>query len=95
MTGFFVLDVPEFSSLLSAVAGRNDCKVHPLIGGYRFVEFDGELEIKRSETSMNDAVWFGCLTGGLIGKIAQFDKDSLRLIATNEPIILDAKATSS
>jgi hypothetical protein len=36
---------------------------------------------------MNEAVWYGCLTGGLDGKIAHFDSDRLKLIATNEPIL--------
>ena len=87
MSGFFVLDVPEFRSLIDAVSNKR-CKVPPACGGYRFVEFEVEIEIPRGETQMTDAVWFGCLTAGLIGKIAKFDKDSIRLIATNEPIMM-------
>jgi hypothetical protein len=88
MTGFFVLDVPEFASLIAAAQRAASCVVHPLAGGYRFVEFDNEIEIRRSDTQMNEAVWFGCLTAGLIGKIARFDKDILKLVATNEPIVM-------
>jgi hypothetical protein len=88
MTGFFVLDVPEFTSLIAAAQKAAPCIVHPLSAGYRFVEFENEIEIRRSDTQMNEAVWFGCLTAGLIGKIARFDKDILKLVATNEPIVM-------
>jgi hypothetical protein len=87
MSGFFVLDVPEFASIVDAASSNADCRVHPLAGGYRFVEFETELEIRRADTRMNEAVWFGCLTGGLIGKIASFDSDRLKLVSTNEPIL--------
>jgi len=38
---------------------------------------------------MTEAVWFGCLTAGLDGKIALFDEERLKLVATNRPIIED------
>ena len=87
MSGFYVLNVPEFASLVDAAAKSGRCTVHPLRGHYRFVEFDSEIEIWRRDTQMNEAVWYGCLTGGLDGKIAHFDKDRLRLVATNEPVL--------
>lgn len=88
MSGFFVLDVPEFSSLIQAAMKSHDCKVHPLVAGYRFVEFQNEIEIRRTDTEMNEAIWFGCMTAGLVGKIVKYDKESIRLAATNEPIIM-------
>lgn len=87
MSGFYVLDVPEFSSLIDAAIKSRACKLHPKLGHYRFVEFDNEVEILRRDTRMNEAVWYGCLTGGLDGKIAHFDADRLKLVATNEPIL--------
>jgi len=90
MTGFFVLDVPEFAPLIAAAQKSAACTVHPLTAGYRFVEFENEIEIRRADMEMKEAIWFGCLTAGLIGKIAKFDKDSLKLVATNEPIVMPA-----
>jgi hypothetical protein len=87
MSGFYVLAVPEFASLVDAATKSGNCKVHPKIGHYQFVEFDGEIEVLRSNTRMNEAVWFGCLTGGLDGKIAHFDGERLKLVSTNEPIL--------
>jgi hypothetical protein len=92
MSGFYVLDVLEFSSLVDAAMKSGRCKLHPKRGHYRFVEFENEIEILRRDTRMNEAVWYACLTGGLDGKIAHFDSDRLKLVATNEPILgLDGK----
>ncbi|HEV2571432.1 hypothetical protein [Methylocella sp. CPCC 101449] len=87
MTGFFVLDVPEFAPLVAAAGRAPNVTVHPVRGSYRFVEFDGALDIRRSDTGLNEAVWFGCLTAGLCGKIVRFDAEQLSLIATNEPVL--------
>ena len=38
-------------------------------------------------TGLTEAVWFGCLTAGLEGKITHFDFRRLSLAATNEPIL--------
>jgi hypothetical protein len=87
MSGFYVLNVPEFASLVDAAMKSGRCKVHPRIGHYQFVEFDTDVEIMRRDTRMNEAVWFGCLTGGLNGKISHFDGERLKLTATNEPVL--------
>ena len=87
MSGFYVLDVPEFASLVDAAARSGRCTVHRKRGHYQFVEFENEVEILRRDTRMNEAVWYGCLTGGLDGKITHFDGDRLKLVATNEPIL--------
>jgi hypothetical protein len=92
MSGFYVLDVPEFSSLVAAAVKSGRCRVHPKRGYYQFVEFENEIEILRHDTCMSEAVWYGCLTGALDGKITHFDAERLKLVATNEPILgLDDK----
>jgi hypothetical protein len=93
MTGFFVLDVSEFASLIHVAERTAECTVHRPVNGYWFVEFRGTLRIRRSDTTMSDAVWFGCLTAGLMGKITKFDMDTLELVATNEPIIEPLQAS--
>lgn len=87
MSGFYVLDVPEFAPLLTAAARNARCRTHPKRGGYTFVEFDGEIEILRAEVGLGEAVWFGCLTAGLDGKIMLFTSERLQLAPTNEPIV--------
>lgn len=86
MSGFYVLDVPEFAPLVEAARSIAACNVNEPKAGYRFVEFSTEIEILRSETGLNLAVWYGCLTGGLDGKIHEFTEEHLKLVPTNEPL---------
>ena len=85
MSGFYVLDVPEFAPVVRVAKGNDRCRVHPPRRGYIFVEFHGEIEFERAATNLGEAVWFGCLTGGLDGKINVFDSQRIRLAPTNEP----------
>ena len=71
--------------MVVAVGNLAQCRVHAARAGYIFVEFDGQIEIKRSETGLGEAVWFGCLTGGLDAKILGFDAVSINLAASDEP----------
>jgi len=87
MAGFYVLDVPEFRPLLEAARRHPACQVHPLAAGYTFVEFATAIEITRAATGLPPALWFGCLTAGLDGKITEFTEETLRLAPTNEPIL--------
>ena len=87
MSGFYVLDVAEFDPLVRAAEKHERCRVHPVIAGYRYVEFDGEIEIMREATGLGEAVWFGCLTAGLDGKITSFTSESIKLAPTNEPVL--------
>ena len=87
MSGFYVLDVAEFDPLVRAAEKNDRCRVHNVIAGYRYVEFDGEIEITRESTGLGEAVWFGCLTAGLNGKITSFTSQSIKLAPTNEPVL--------
>jgi hypothetical protein len=87
MSGFYVLDVPEFLPLLEAARRHALCQVHPLRAGYSYVAFDEPIELLRAATGLQPAVWFGCLTAGLDAKITAFTADALCLTPTNEPII--------
>jgi hypothetical protein len=75
----YFVDVAEFAPLVRAVAKLPRCTVHPAIEGYILIEFDGVIEIARSQTGVSEAVWFGCLTGGLDGRILNFDAASIKL----------------
>ena len=85
MSGFYVLDVPEFAPVVTAARAIDRCRVHEQRGGYVFIEFDGEVEISRASTGLAEAVWFGCMTGGLDGRIVRFDAAGIKLAPTNEP----------
>ena len=74
---------PTFTSIATT-------RVHAVVAGYRFIEFDGAITIRRIDTGLEEAVWFGCLTAGLDGRIAEFTSERIRLVATNEPIVAKA-----
>lgn len=87
MSGFYVLDVPEFAPLIEAAANNPRCRLHDAAAGYRLVEFDDTVTIRRGDAGLTEAVWFGCLTGGLDGRIAEFTAEQISLVATNAPIV--------
>jgi hypothetical protein len=87
VSGFYVLDVPEFAAVVAAARKLDSCRVHAVRRGYVYVEFDGVVEIERAATNLSEAVWFGCLTGGLNGKIVSFDAERIKLAPTNEPVV--------
>ena len=86
MPGFYVLDVPEFAPLVQAARRNARCRVHEVRAGYCHVEFADAVTIERRDTGLEAAVWFGCLTAGLDGRIGEFTAERLRLVATNQPI---------
>ena len=87
MSGFYLLDVPEFAPLAEAAVRTGKAREERKIGCYRHIVFEDRLDIDRADTGLTEAVWYGCLTAGLDGKISQFDSQRLTLVATNEPIL--------
>ncbi|UPT95053.1 hypothetical protein J4G48_0038405 [Bradyrhizobium barranii subsp. apii] len=79
MSGFYVLDVPDFRPLVDAARRDPLCVVRDVVAGYNLIEFHEEIEIDRMATGLGEAVWFGCLTGGLDGRITLFTSQKLRL----------------
>jgi len=80
MPAIYVLDVPEFRSLVRVAAKVAEYSVNELPGGYFRIESQREIVFSRKELGFKPAVWYGCLTGGLRGQIAQFDRDMLRIV---------------
>ncbi len=87
MSGFYLLDVPEFAPLAEAALRTGKCQEGQKTGCYRLIIFNDALDIDRHDTGLGEAVWFGCLTAGLDGKIIRFDSQRLSLAPTNEPIL--------
>ena len=80
MAAIYVLDVPEFRSLVSLSTERDGYSVTRLDSGYFRIESPGAIEFTRKELKFEPAIWYGCITGGLRGRIAQFDRDTLRVV---------------
>lgn len=71
----FVLDVPEFASLVEA-GGAAGLQVERR-GGYAQLAADGVIRLERAATGLGRAVWYGALTGGYLGSIERFDDEAL------------------
>ena len=73
-----VLDVPEFDAIVRVLraGGGVTVKRH---GDYHIAEAANEITLRRSDTGVGPAVWFGALTGGISGRIVEFSEDTLRL----------------
>ena len=81
MPAVYVLNVPEFKSLVDAASGRPGWSVTPVAGDYFRIESGSELVFHRKELKMKPAIWYGCFTGGVRGQIIQFDRDTVRIAA--------------
>ncbi len=80
MPAIYVLDVPEFRCLLEEASKQSRCRVHFAGKGYYRIAADTELVFHRKHLGVKPAVWYGLFTGGLVGRIAQFDRDTVRIV---------------
>jgi hypothetical protein len=81
----YVLDCPEFAPLLAAGRGRPGVSVTRTGTHFALRAEAGDLVISRTDTDLIDAVWFGALTGGIVGNVARFDADEIRLTGRSRP----------
>jgi len=78
MATLFVLDVAEFEPLVNAARHIENVEVDAN-ASYARIRAAGELAIRRADTGLGKAVWYGALTGGYLGQVARFDDDELRI----------------
>ena len=81
MPAIYVLNVPEFKSLVDVAEAQPGWRVTAVAGDYYRIESASDLVFHRKELKMKPAVWYGCLTGGVRGKVVQFDRDNVRISA--------------
>ncbi len=76
----FIPDLPEYEPLRVGIASRDDCRVAGPRRGYWRVDASGELTLTRKGLGLTPALWYSCLSGGFLGRVTQFDRDTLSLI---------------
>jgi hypothetical protein len=81
VTALYVLDVPE-NTPLAKVAAQNPQVTVGRIGPYFEITADGDIVIDRRATGCRHAVWYSAVAGVAGGRIAQHDKDALRVEPT-------------
>lgn len=80
MISIFVLDTPEFLPLVEHARNDDTLTVSGPVRGYFRLQAKGEIRLTRKALGFKPAVWHGALTGGMVGRIAQFDNDTLLLV---------------
>ncbi len=74
----FMLDVPENVPIAAVARDLPDVKVGRL-GPYFVIESRAPISIDRRSTGVRHAVWYSCVAGLAGWRIAQWDKDALRV----------------
>ena len=80
MPAIFVLDVPEFRALADHARTVPQYRVVDAGLGYLRIESDDDLVFDRRTLGFKPAIWYGAFTGGIRGRIATFDRDTMRLV---------------
>ncbi|AQH00250.1 glyoxalase [Burkholderia sp. KK1] len=74
----FVLNVPEFSTLIDAARKLDTCRVEDQ-GDYTVISATEPVSFERRALGLKPAVWYGLFTGGLNGRIECYDRDVVRI----------------
>jgi hypothetical protein len=77
----FVLDVDEFRPLVDSARAMAGVQVSGPRQGYLRIASSGPIEFSRKQLGFKPAIWYGALTGGLVGRVAEFSRDTLRVEA--------------
>lgn len=78
MTTIFVLDLPE-NLAVPEVAARDRSVIVDKVGPYFRISSPGVIVIDRRATGCRHAVWYSAVAGLQGSRIAQHDKDALRV----------------
>lgn len=78
MSTFFVLDVPENTSL-PEIAARDNAVTVDKVGPYFRISGPDTIVVDRRATSCRHAVWYSSIAGLQESRITQHDKDALRV----------------
>ncbi|MGE4482960.1 VOC family protein [Acidocella sp.] len=74
-------NVPEFASIIAAARDLPNCEVDISSDGYHRIRSTSPLRFDRRTLGLKPAVWYGVPTGGIVGRITRFDRDTLSIEA--------------
>jgi hypothetical protein len=80
MTCLYVLGVPENEGLVKVAAQDPEVTIGK-VGPYFRISSDSDIVVDRRATGCRHAVWYSVIAGLEYSRIAQQDKDLLRVVA--------------
>ena len=83
MPKIYVPRVPEFASLMDQARARSDLAVREVGPHFDVIEAEGDIVLERKALKFKPACWYSCLVGGIEGRIAEFGRETLRLVDDN------------
>lgn len=86
MIAVYVLDVPEFRPMVETTRGIDGVTIAGPNKGYWTITSASEIRFNRKAMKMKPAVWYGILTGGFDGEIAEWGREELRVVETDKPL---------
>ncbi|KFC64822.1 hypothetical protein FG93_05112 [Bosea sp. LC85] len=86
MVVLYVLDVPEFLPIVEACRKFGHCRIAKSDEGYYRIQASGEITLNRKAMQLKPAIWYGLFTGGMNGEIAEFGRETVRVIGTNKEL---------
>jgi len=72
----YFLDVPEYRPFIE-VLGRDTALRREEAGGYVRFSGEGQITVRRADTGLGEAVWFGALVAGFEGRVVRFTDEEL------------------
>jgi hypothetical protein len=80
----YVVDLPEFASVVEGAMATPGCEVIRLGNGYWKIEAVRELRFKRKQLGLGPALWNSALSGGFRGRIEKYDRDEMSIVSEQE-----------
>ena len=77
MPTLFIPDVPEFSPIVRHCQQDASFTVTGPRLGYLRISRAGHITLERKALGFKHALWYSCLTGGMMGKVQRFDHEAL------------------
>ncbi|WGM45923.1 hypothetical protein KOAAANKH_00788 [Brevundimonas sp. NIBR10] len=74
-----VIYVPDLEEFLPVVETSREAgyAVREPVKGYWRIEAEDEIRLRRKALGLGPALWNSALIGGIVGRIAAFDKDEM------------------
>ena len=78
MPAVYFPDVPEYQPFIATLSKQTGVR-SKRAAGYVAFESEQPIEVERSQTDLEEAVWFGALVAGFEGRIETFDPQTLKI----------------